>query len=257
LIAGGFPAVAVAPDWPGAGPIDLAGKVVLLVGASGGLGQAAALELADAGAEVVLAGRRVAALEQLYDRIDVAGGKVGLYPLNLAGASPADYAEMAERLRNQCGGLDALVFASAHLHGLSAIELTSSQDWLTALHVNLAAPVLLVQACLPLLRARSDAAIVLPINGPATCARAYWGGYGVAQAGLAQLAAILSDELERTPVRVHGIDPGPMRTGLRQRVWFGEDPATVPSAQGAARAVAALVSGLGTRFRGQLLRLHA
>jgi NAD(P)-dependent dehydrogenase (short-subunit alcohol dehydrogenase family) len=244
------------PDWPASAP-DLRGRVLLVLGANGGLGQAFARAAAAAGAELILAGRRVAALERLYDELDAGGSTVSLYPLNLAGASPQDYAELAERLRSQCGGLDGVVFASAHLRGLSSVEHTPPDDWLTALHVNLGAPFLLVQALLPLLRLRSDAAIVLAINEPKSCGRAYWGGYGVAQAGLAQLAAILADELERTPVRVHGFDPGPMRTGLRQRVWFSEDPATVPAPERAAQALAALVGPGGERWRGRLLRLGA
>jgi NAD(P)-dependent dehydrogenase (short-subunit alcohol dehydrogenase family) len=250
-----LPVAACPPDWPATAP-DLRGRVLLVLGANGGLGQAFARAAAAAGAELVLAGRRVAALELLYDELEASGAKVGLYPLNLAGAAPQDYAELADRLRAECGGLDGVVFASAHLRGLSSVEHTPAEDWLTALHVNLAAPLLLVQALLPLLRLRSDAAIVLAINGPQACGRAYWGGYGVAQAGLAQLAAILADELERTCVRVHGFDPGPMRTGLRQRVWFSEDPSTVPGPERAAHALAALVGADGGRWRGQLLRLE-
>lgn len=249
-----LPVASCPPDWP-ASAADLRGRVVLVLGASGGLGQAFARAAAGAGAELILAGRRVAALERLYDELDAGGTKVGLYPLNLAGAGPQDYAELAARLRSQCGGLDAVVFASAHLRGLSSVEHTPPEDWLTALHVNLSAPLLLLQALLPLLRLRDDAAIVLAINGPQACGRAYWGGYGVAQAGLAQLAAILADELERSNVRVHGLDPGPMRTGLRQRVWFSEDPATVPAPDRAARVLAALVAAEGARWRGQLLQL--
>lgn len=249
-----MPEIACPAGWPGAA-VDLSGRVLLLSGANGGLGQAFALAAARAGAEVVLAGRRVAALERLYDTIETDGGRAAIYPVNLAGAGPGDYAELAERLREQHGGLDALVFVSAHLRGLSSIEHTPPEDWLTALHVNLSAPYLLAQACLPLLRERDDSALVLAVNGPQATARAYWGGYGVAQAGLLQLAAILADELENTPVRVHAFDPGPMRTGLRQRVWFAENPADVPAPDRAAAVLAGLVAQDGARFRGQLLRL--
>src|SRR5690606_35046203 len=106
-----------------------------------------------------------------------------------------------------------------------------------------------------LLRQRERAAIVFAINGPASCGRAYWGGYGVAQAGLAQFAAILADELESTGINVHAVDPGPMRTGLRQRVWFTEDPATVPTHDRAASVLAGLLGPDGRRHRGQVLRV--
>jgi NAD(P)-dependent dehydrogenase (short-subunit alcohol dehydrogenase family) len=239
--------------WPAAAP-DLSGRTVLVVGATGGLGSAVARSAAKAGAEVVLLGRRVVALERLYDAIVADGGEAALYPLDLAGAGPAELAEMVERIRADCGGLDALVIASAHLRGLSTVEHTPPDDWLAALHVNLSAPFLLAQSCLPLLRERGDAAIVFAVDGPGARGKAYWGGYGVAQAGLAQFAAILAAELESTPVRVHAVDPGPMRTGLRQRVWFTEDPASVPTPERAAAVITALV-GDGAAYRGQLLRV--
>lgn len=246
--------VACPADWP-ASPTDMTGKVILVAGATGGLGDAFARHAAASGAEVVLVGRRVAALERLYDEIDAAGGKVALYPLNLAGAGPDDYAQMADQIGTQCGGLDAVVVVSAHLRGLTSIDRTPPDDWLAALHVNLSAPFLLTQSCLPLLRERDHASIVFTVNGPGSRGRAYWGGYGVAQAGLAQFVAILADELENTGIHVHALDPGPLRTGLRQRVWFTEDPATVPTPERAASVIAGLLGETGQRYRGQLLRL--
>ena len=249
-----LPEVACPDDWPGP-DVDLAGKTVVVAGAAGGLGARLSRRAAAAGAEVVLLGRRVAALERLYDDITATGGKAAIYPLNLAGASPDDYAQLADRIGSQCGGLDAVVVCSAHLRGLTSIDRTPPDDWLAALHVNLSAPFLLVQSCLPLLRERDRASIVLTIDNPPARARAYWGGYGVAQAGLAQLAAILADELENTGIAVHAFDPGPMRTGLRQRVWFTEDPASVPTPDRAAEVLVGLLGRDGGRFRARQLQL--
>ena len=255
MSARSLPVVTCPDDWPRS--VDLGGRVILLLGASGGLGQCFARAAARAGAELVLVGRRVAALERLYDDVEALGGRAALYPLNLGGANPDDYATLAERIGGEFGRLAAIVFASAHMRGLSMAEHTSPEDWLGALHINLGAPFLLVQACLPLLRKSEDSAIVFAIQGPERCARAYWGGYGVAQAGLAQLVAILGDELESTSVRVHGFDPGAMRTGLRQRIWFSEDPSAVPTPERAADVLTGLVGQGGRGYRGKLLRLPA
>ncbi len=249
-----LPVASCPADWPSAAP-DLSGRVVVVVGANGGLGQAVARTAAAAGAEVVLVGRKVVALERVYDDIEAAGGTAALYPLNLGGANPDDYADLAACVVEQCGGIDALVFASAHLRGLCGVERTPADDWLAALHINLSAPFLMTQACLPHLQARPDASVVFAVNGPEGTAGAYWGGYGVAQAGLAQFAAVLHDETENGPVRVHAIDPGPMRTPLRQRVWFSEDPASIPTPDRAAQVITALLGREGGLHRGQLLRL--
>ncbi len=254
MSAAGLQALACPAAWSEAAA-DLTGRVVLVVGASGGLGSAFARRAAASGAEVVLAGRRVAALERVYDDIVAAGGRAALYPLSLSGANPDDYRAMADAIAEQCGGIDAVVVVSAHHRGLGSVVNADPLEWLEGLHVNLTAPFLLAQACLPQLQQRADPAIVFAINGPDTAGKAYWGSYGVAQAGLAQFAAILADELASTPIRVHGFDPGPMRTGLRQRVWFTEDPASIPTPDRAAVALANLVGAAGGEFRSRLLRV--
>lgn len=249
-----LPALACPAAWPEIAA-DLSGRVVLVIGASGGLGSTFARRAAASGAEVVLAGRRVAALERVYDDIVAGGGSAALYPLSLSGANPDDYQTMADSIASQCGGIDAVVVVSAHHRGLGSVANADPMEWLEGLHVNLTAPFLVSQACLPHLQQRADPAIVFAINGPEACGKAYWGSYGVAQAGLAQFAAVLADELASTPIRVHGFDPGPMRTGLRQRVWFTEDPASVPTPDRAAAVLASLIGAAGKEFRSQLLRL--
>ena len=207
----------------------LAGRVVLVTGAHGGLGAAAALAAARCGATLVLLGRRVPKLNQVYDAVEAAGGKQpALYPLDLEGASPADYADLAARILDECGRLDGILHAAAGFKGLTPLALTEPEDWLGALHVNLSAPLLLTQACLPLLEQATDAAVVFVLDDPERVGHAYWGGYGVAKFGLLGLVPMLAEELAGGPVRVSGLLPGPMRTSLRGRAWFGEDPGSVP-----------------------------
>lgn len=69
----------------------LAGRVVLITGAAGGLGSAAAQACASAGATVVLLGRKLRPLERIYDAVAKLGPEPLLYPLDLAGATPDDY----------------------------------------------------------------------------------------------------------------------------------------------------------------------
>ena len=73
-------------------PLTLDKRVVLITGAAGGLGSAAAMACARAGATVVLLGRKLAPLNRLYDAITAAGPEPLLYPLDLEGADPDDYA---------------------------------------------------------------------------------------------------------------------------------------------------------------------
>ncbi|MFA5684962.1 MAG: SDR family NAD(P)-dependent oxidoreductase [Lysobacteraceae bacterium] len=236
----------------------LAGRVILVTGAYGGLGEAAARACAAAGASVVLLGRRVPKLNRVYDAIVADGGPTpALYPLDLEGASGDDYAEMAERIGSECGRLDGVLHAAAAFKGLSSLANTAPQDWLRALHVNLSAPLQLTRACLPWLGRGDDAAVVFMLNDPAMTASAYWGAYGIAQNGLQAAVSMLAAEQAGGPVRIHGLRPGPMRTALRASAWFGEDPGLWPPPSTYAPACVHLLAASGAAHRGEVLAVSA
>ncbi len=201
----------------------LADRVVLITGAGAGIGAALAQAAAAAGAEVVLLGRTVAKLERVYDAIVDSGHPTpAIIPLDLEGAGPDDYRDLAERIREEWARLDALVHNAAHLGPQTPLEHYPPLEWYRALQVNLSGPLLLTQACLPLLRAADDPAVVF-LDDPR--ASAYWGAYGVSKAGAATLAQMLGDELDTdNPVRVHRHQPPPTRTGLRGWAFPGERP---------------------------------
>ncbi|WP_017909420.1 SDR family NAD(P)-dependent oxidoreductase, partial [Xanthomonas sp. SHU 199] len=161
----------------------LAQRVVLVSGAAGGLGSAAALACAQAGATVVLLGHKPARLNRVYDAIAAVGAAPLLYPLDLLGATPPDYATLAERLQGELGRLDGLLHCAADFAGLTPFEHADPAQFARAIHVNLTAAAWLTQACLPLLRQAEDAAIVFAVDDPARVGQAYWGGYGAAQHG--------------------------------------------------------------------------
>ena len=237
----------------------LAGRVVLVTGAGAGLGRALSLACARHGATVVLLDRTVHAIESAYDEILAAGGpEPALYPMDLLGATPDDHAELAGRVHEQLGGLDALVHNAAFLGALSPIEHHDPELWARAIQVDLNAPFLLTRACLPLLRAAPDPAILFVSDTVGRAPRAYWGAYGVAKAGIEALAAILADELEaNTRVRVATLDPGPMRTGLRRIAYPGEEPAAVPPPEAAVPACLWFLGPDGAAARGRRLAARA
>jgi NAD(P)-dependent dehydrogenase (short-subunit alcohol dehydrogenase family) len=231
----------------------LAGRVVLVSGAHGGLGQAASLACARAGATVVLLGRRVPKLNRLYDRIVAAGSDALLYPLDLEGASPDDYAELAQRVEAELGHLDGVLHCAANFRGLTPLLHTDPAAFARALHVNLTAPWWLTQACLPLLAKVDDAAVVFAINNLQQTRQAFWGGYGIAQHGLAALVSMLHAELANGPIRVSALQPGPMRTGLRAMAFVEEDDNIARDPAIYADACVALLSAAGAAHRGKIL----
>jgi NAD(P)-dependent dehydrogenase (short-subunit alcohol dehydrogenase family) len=230
----------------------LAGRVILVSGAHGGLGRPAALACARAGATVVLLGRKVPKLNRVYDAIrnDAGGLPEPLnYPMDLSGATPADMAGMAGRIASTLGRLDGILHCAADFDGLTPLEHTDPALFARALHVGLTARWWMTQACLPLLRQAADASIVFVLDD-APESVAYRGGYGVAQAAQAGLVAMLGAELRASAVRVSGLRPGPMRTPLRSKAFVEDADRRAAAPESYAAACVALLSAAGAAHRG-------
>ena len=230
-------------------PDELAGRVILITGATGGLGREAARAIAGSGAEVVLVGRNLRRLAALHDQIEEDGrGRATLCPMNLAGSMPEDYEECAARIESEYGRLDGLLHGAAVLGGLTALSRYPLERWAEVLQVNLNACFLLTRACLPLLARARDPVIAFIGDGRAQRGTAYWGAYAVSKAAVDTLSRILSDELEcHTHTRVLRLDPGPMRTALRALAYPAE---AREHASAAVDRAPALVFLFGPRSRG-------
>jgi len=204
----------------------LQGRIVLVTGASDGIGKAVALDYARHGATVILLAKELNKLEQVYDEIDHAGyPQAAIYPMNLEGASPKEYDDLVNTLSDEFGRLDGLLNNAGWVGGLTPLRHYDIQRWIQVLTINLNAPFLLTKACLPMLERSQDPAIVFSTDH---CLKAYWGAYGVAKHALEGLLKILAAELNgEKPIRVNGIDTGPVRTWLRMQNYPGEDPNTL------------------------------
>lgn len=243
---------------PPAQHLPLRDRVVLVTGATGGLGRATAMAAARGGATLVLLGRKVRALEQLHDAISLEGlAQPAIYPLDLEGANAEDYDGLAEAIVQGCGRLDGIVHAAARFDGLTPLVHVAPDPFLRTLHANLTAPWLLTRACMPLLQARDDAAVVFVLEDPAEIVKPYRGAYGIAKAALPALVAMLHAETDRSSLRIHGIRPSPMATRLRARAYFAEDSGRWPAPDACADAVVRLLSDDASRWRGSVLDIAA
>lgn len=207
----------------------LTGRTILVTGAGDGIGSVAAKTFAVHGATVILLGKTTSKLEAVYDSIEELGGaQPAIYPMNLEGASPHDYSELALKLDQEFGSLEGLLHNAAILPLLSRIDDYDAQLWLRVIHTNLNAPFLLTQTCLPLLRKAKDASVLFTSDHVGRKGKAYCGAYGVAKFGLEGLMQILAEETrDSSSIRVNSIAPGATRTKLRADVFPGEDPAVV------------------------------
>lgn len=236
----------------------LADRVVLVTGAYGGLGGAAARAATRAGASVVITGKRKRQLEKLYDAMREEGlAEPVIHPLDMEVATPKDYVALADGLERDFGRLDGIVHCAASFAGLTPIAMHRPDDWLRAMHVNVNAPFALTQACMPLLNQASDSAVVFVLDNPELLQRAHWGGYGVSKAALERFVAILHEETDESPLRVHAMLPAPMRTALRRLAYFGEDILLRPTPDVSAAAAVYLLAAQALPARGSVLDLRS
>jgi NAD(P)-dependent dehydrogenase (short-subunit alcohol dehydrogenase family) len=206
-------------------------RIILVTGAGDGIGRAAAKTFAAHGATVILLGRTIRKLEFVYDEIVQANHpKPAIYPMNLEGASPKDYEDLAEIIGKEFGHLDGLLHNASMLGKLTPLEHYDINQWYQVLQINLNAPYMLTRACLGLLKQSSDASVVFTSSSVGRKGRAYWGAYAVSKFALEGLMQVLADELEQnTSIRVNSLNPGKTRTKMRSDAYPGENPNTLPT----------------------------
>lgn len=207
-------------------------RIILVTGAGDGIGRVVSKTLAGYGATVILLGRTMEKLEIVYDEIEEAGDpQPAIFPLNLESATEHEYFALINSVGQEFGRLDGLLHNAAQLALLSRIDDYDIATWNKVIQVNLTAPFLLTQTCLPLLRESKDASVLFTSDSIGRKGRAYWGAYGVSKFGLEGLMQILADETGNSAIRVNSIAPGPTRTALRAFAYPGEDPESLPKAE--------------------------
>ena len=235
---------------------ELNGKVILVTGANKGFGLAISMDLAKAGATVIMLGRDLSSLEYAYDAVVDAGYKEPiLYPLDLEGASPENYQELQDNILEKFNRLDGLIHNAAILGTQMPIDQYDIKLWYSTLQINLSAPFMLTQFLIPALKKSDDARILFLSSSVGRKARAYWGAYSVSKFGLEGLAMTLSEELEKTKIKVNTINPGKMRTEMRRAAYPAEDASTLPKPEEKSSVIVYLLSKEAERINGEQLSI--
>jgi len=182
--------------------MDLAGKTVLLTGATGGLGRAIAKALAGRGAKLTLSGRKAAALEALAAELPGDGHRV----------LPADLGELgaAEKLAVEAGPVDVLV-ANAGLPGSGRLQELTGEQLARTLRVNLEAPMLLAQALEPSMVEKGAGHMVFISSLSGKSATPLSSIYNATKFGLRGFALGLRADLDPLGVGVSIVSPGTIR----------------------------------------------
>jgi len=200
-------------------------RIILITGASDGIGHALALRAASLGAQVILHGRTVAKLEQVYDEIEALDGapRPSIAVLDLASANGDAYRALADGLANEFGRLDGLVLNASIIGDRYSIEQYDAATWQKVMHVNVTSAFALTQVCLPMLHESDDASVIFTSSSVGRTGRAFWGAYAVSKFATEGLSQVLADEHRHGNIRVNCINPGATRTKMRLEAFPGED----------------------------------
>jgi NAD(P)-dependent dehydrogenase (short-subunit alcohol dehydrogenase family) len=205
---------------------DLAGKVVLVTGASRGIGYAASLEAARRGAHVVAVARTVGGLEELDDEIQDLGSSSTLVPLDLRDGDAID--RLGAAIFERWGALDGLIANAGQLGVLSPLPHVKPEDFEKVMTVNVTANYRLLRSTDLLLRQSVAGRAVFVSSSSAKSARPFWGLYAASKAAVDAMAKSYAGEVAQTKVKVNVFYPGAVRTAMRAKAMPGENPDTLP-----------------------------
>jgi NAD(P)-dependent dehydrogenase (short-subunit alcohol dehydrogenase family) len=220
--------------------LNFSGRIALVTGASRGIGRAAALALAQAGAHVVAVARTVGGLEELDDDIRKGGGSATLVPLDLKDLAGID--RMGAALLERWGRLDALFGNAGILGPLTPLTHLQPKDWEDIIAVNLTANWHLLRALDRALRQSDAGRVLMTSSGIARLNRPYWGAYAISKAALETLVFTYAAECNGTNVKANAINPGKTRTRMRAQAMPGEDPMSLPAPEDMAPLILELLS---------------
>ena len=200
----------------------LRGKVVMITGASRGLGRALALAFAREEAKLVITSRSEDSLELVAGEAEGAGAEVLAISADVS--VDADVEGLVDESVRRFGRIDVLVNNAGLLGPRVPIVEYPEDEWRRVLDANLTAPFLLSKTVIP--RMPEGGSIVNVTSGVSVEGRAEWGAYSVSKFGLEGLTQILAAELKDRGIRINSVDPGGMRTEMRAAAYPDEDPMT-------------------------------
>ena len=199
----------------------LVGRVVLVTGASSGIGEAVALAFAAEGATVVAAARRADRLTELAERIAAAGGTAFAVAMDVT--DEAQIREGIESIRKRYGRLDVLVNNAGTMLSARVAD-ADPADWRAMVDANLIGLMVVTHAAFPLIRAAGSTGHIFNVSSvSARLANPGSPGYAASKAAVVAFTESLRKELAPQGVRVTLVMPGIVETDLFTHL---KDPAT-------------------------------
>jgi len=218
--------------------LDLSNKTILITGAGDGIGKVAAKTYARLGASVILLGRTVAKLEAVYDEImaepnqeEQSPAEPAIVPLDLNGATPNHYQQMADTIDSQFGKLDGVLHNASVLGLIQPFEQIPEKEFHEVMQVNLNSTFFMTQALIPVMKKAPKASMIFTSSTVGSKGRAYWGTYAISKFATEGMMETLADEFSNSQLRFNCINPGATRTKMRATAFPAEDANNLKTAE--------------------------
>lgn len=241
-------------DSPSALPLDQ--RVILVTGASKGIGRAMVYGFAEAGATVVMLARNEETLNQIHDDLVAKNlPQPVIVKFDLEHAPEEAYLQLRDMINEEFGRLDGLLLNASLLGQRTPVSNYNWQTWNRVMNINLNSTFLLARTLLPVMeQSPADASILMTSSSVGRKSKAYWGAYAVSKFATEGLMQTMAQELENTSnVRVNSINPGGTRTDMRAEAYPAEDPATVKTPEDLVERYVYLMSADSKEINGQAL----
>lgn len=220
-----------------------------MTGAGRGIGRAAALRFARAGAWVVLCARTRRELDATTAAIRAAGGQALARVTDIAAIE--DVRALMALIKRRCGRLDVLINNAGILGPMVPLLAYPSRDWNRVLRVNLTGTFYVTQLAARLMAAQGRGRIIAISSSVGRAGRADWGAYAVSKFGLEGLTQVLAAELKDRGVLAVTFNPGGTATDMRAQAYPEEDRRKLKTPDDAAQAIVRLASALTSEMTGK------
>ena len=202
----------------------LQNRIILVTGASDGIGQEAALTYARHGASVILLGRSDEKLRAVAEEISQAGAiPARWFTLDLLTCTPQECQQLAQQISVHYPRLDGVLHNAGLLGEVVPMAEQDPDVWQQVMQVNVNGTFMLTQALLPLLLQSDSGSLVFTSSSVGREGRANWGAYAVSKFATEGMMQVLADEYKNRHLRVNCINPGGTRTKMRASAFPTED----------------------------------
>ena len=201
----------------------LNGRIILVTGASDGIGKEAALTYARHGASLILLGRNEEKLRRVAQQVNDEGQAAQWFILDMATCTPEDCQQLASEIATTTPHLDGVLHNAGLLGDICPMSEQDPAVWNEVMQVNVNATFYLTQALLPLLLKSDCGSLVFTSSSVGRQGRANWGAYATSKFATEGMMQVLAEEYQNR-LRVNCINPGGTRTSMRASAFPTEDP---------------------------------